>query len=91
MRKCDEHLPKCKGPSSIRPAIYGEVCAMSEGEDVMQEEDMGMSVSRKIQDFMLPTQMKIGEHNPPNLPYRSWCTRVVQGRGETQSTSKSSQ
>ena len=37
---------------------------------------------KKVQDPRVPPQAEVDEHNTTHLPYRSWCTHCVRGRGE---------
>ena len=37
----------------------------------------------------MPTQAEVDEHNMTHLPYRSWCTHCVRGRGEAHPHHKS--
>ena len=37
----------------------------------------------------MPTQAEVDEHNMTHLPYRSWCTHCVLGRGEAHPHHKS--
>ena len=56
---------------------------MSEDEDVNDEQDMGERRPRKVQSPKLPSQEEIDMHELTHLPYRSWCTHCVRGRGES--------
>ena len=42
-----------------------------------------------MQDPRVPTQAEVDEHNMTHLPYRSWCTHCVRGRGEAHPHHKS--
>ena len=43
--------------------------------------ESGARMPKKMQDPKLPTQAEIDEHVMTHLPYRSWCTHCVRGRG----------
>ena len=68
---------------SIRPSVHNEILDASEDEDTRHDMEMGARAPRKVQDPKLPNQAEIDEHNLTHLPYRSWCTHCVRGRGET--------
>ena len=45
--------------------------------------------SKKFQGPRVPTQAEVDEHNMTHLPYRSWRTHCVRGRGEAHPHHKS--
>ena len=45
--------------------------------------ECGIRVPRKMPDPKVPTLAEVEEHNMTHLPYRSWCTHCVRGRGES--------
>ena len=42
----------------------------------------GARTPERVQDPRAYTQAEVDEHNMTHLPYRSWCTHCVRGRGE---------
>ena len=44
--------------------------------------EAGVRTPAKIADPVLPTQSEIDEHMKTHLPYRSWCSHCVRGRGQ---------
>ena len=51
--------------------------------------ESGVRSPKKVQDPRVPTQAEVDEHNMTHLPYRSWCTHCVRGRGEAHPHHKS--
>ena len=82
------------GPSdvTIRPKekldiCNGEVVETSDGVDVRipvpREKEFGLRNPRKLQDPKLPSKKEVEDHNlSGHMPYRSWCTFCVMGRGK---------
>ena len=54
-----------------------------------RKEESGVRSPKKVQDPRVPTQAEVDEHNMTHLPYRSWCTHCVRGRGEAHPHHKS--
>ena len=67
-------------PEKINIANVGEVD--TEEADIEVEEDTGHRAPKKVQRPDLPAQNENDEHYITHLPYRSWCTHCVRGRGE---------
>ena len=44
--------------------------------------DDGARAPRKVQDPKRPSEPEIAEHELTHLPFRSWCTHCIRGRGE---------
>ena len=56
-----------------------------EGEDEASEEESeeaGQRKTAKLQDPLAPTAAERAEHELTHIPYRSWCSCCVRGRGE---------
>ena len=62
-----------------------ELLDLSDEEDdnFIKDAEMGARVPEKAQDPKLPSQAEIDDHERTHLPYRSWCTHCVRGRGES--------
>ena len=52
------------------------------GTDGERGGESGVRSPKKVQDPRVPTRAEVDEHNMTHLPYRSWCTHCVRGRGE---------
>ena len=52
------------------------------GTDGEKGGESGVRSPKKVQDPRVPTQAEVDEHNMTHLPYLSWCTHCVRGRGE---------
>jgi hypothetical protein len=54
-------------------------------EELMDSQmaDDGKRAPRKIADPRLPSADEIAEHEMTHLPYRSWCSHCVRGKGRT--------
>ena len=46
------------------------------------EQEYGVRNPRKLLDPKLPSQEEVEEHCLTHLPYRSWCSFCVQGKGK---------
>jgi hypothetical protein len=74
----------------IRP-IEEETCAASaRPEDAGVEEfvedpevEMGMRLPKKLADPKLPSAEEVRSHELTHLPYRSWCSHCVRGKGKS--------
>ena len=55
-----------------------------EAEDGVEEEieEHGRREVAKMMDPRLPSKAEVDAHNLTHLPYRSWCTHCVRGRGK---------
>ena len=42
----------------------------------------GVRAPRKVQDPRRPSESEVAEHELTHLPFRSWCTHCIRGRGE---------
>ena len=50
---------------------------------VPREKEFGLRSPRKLQDPKLPSKKEVEDHNIlGHMPYRSWCTLCVMGRGK---------
>ena len=83
----------CGPNEAIRPErkdldiCNGEAVEASDGVDVRipvpREKEFGLRNPRKLQDPRLPSKKEVEEHNlSGHMPYRSWCTFCVMGRGK---------
>ena len=83
----------CGPGEAIRPErkdldiCNGEVVETSDGVDVRipvpREREFGLRNPRKLQDPKLPSKKEVEDHNlSGHMPYRSWCTFCVMGRGK---------
>ena len=52
------------------------------GTDGERGGESGVRAPKRVLDPRVPTQAEVDEHNMTHLPYRSWCTHCVRGRGE---------
>ena len=78
---------------SVRPCgagVHAGRCVdnVSEGSEGIFEggglqAESGVRAPMKAQDPRRPTQEEVDAHNMTHLPYRSWCTHCVRGRGES--------
>ena len=59
------------------------------GTDGGKGGESGVRSPKKVQNPRVPTQADVDEHNMTHLPYRSWCTHCVRGRGEAHPHHKS--
>ena len=65
----------------------GEEVKTSDGVDVKipvpRETEFGLRNPRKLQDPKLPSKKEVEDHNlAGHMPYRSWCTFCVMGKGK---------
>ena len=77
---------------TIRPRESLEICngeavQTSDGVHVRipvpREREFGFRNPRKLQDPKLPSKKEVEDHNlSGHMPYRSWCTFCVMGRGK---------
>ena len=70
--------------------IGGEKAKQSDGVDVPipvpREREFGLRNPRKLQDPRLPSKREVEDHFlSAHMPYRSWCTFCVMGKGKTAS------
>ena len=64
-----------KGPKEVEENSEEE-------EHIFENQDSGdVRKMRKMMDPCLPTRTEIEEHRMTHLPFRSWCTFCVKGRG----------
>ena len=66
----------------------GEEMPISDGVDVPipvpREKEFGLRNPRKLKDPRLPSRREMDEHSlAAHMPYRSWCTFCVMGKGKT--------
>ena len=55
-----------------------------EGELKVDEAcDLGRRIPVKVADPKLPSAEEVAEHELNHLPYRSWCSHCVRGKGKT--------
>ena len=47
-----------------------------------ERRESGVRAPKRVQDPRVSTQAEVDEHNLTHLPYRSWCTHCVRGRGK---------
>ena len=80
--------------TAISPVIIttnaggGEEMLISDGVDVPipvpREREFGSRNPRKLQDPRLPSRKEMDDHSlAAHMPYRSWCTFCVMGKGKT--------
>ena len=82
-------------PQTVRPREEGlrgksvDETAIKEQEVGIEEvsesgeDESGVRVPRKMKDPVKPTETEIAEHEFTHLPFRSWCTHCIRGRGES--------
>ena len=62
------------------------VCGIADVEVAVEIEaevgEPGSRCTKKMADPRMPTQTEIDEHSKTHLPYRSWCSLCVKGRGK---------
>ena len=60
----------------------GKGDAVGEVEEIPDDEaEAEMAPKRISPDPGQPTEQEVCEHNVDHMPYRSWCTHCVKGRG----------
>ena len=59
------------------------------GTDGERGGESGARAHKRVQDPRVPTQAEVDEHNMTQVPYGSWCTHCVRGRGEAHPHRKS--
>ena len=54
------------------------------GDQVIESEEIehGSREVKRIQSPMKPSQSEVDEHSITHLPFRSWCSQCVMGRGK---------
>ena len=67
---------------STHDDIEGELAAMeTDGENDEEGDDQEAQAPRVPRSICTPSLKEIEEHNATHMPYRSWCTSCVAGRG----------
>ena len=78
-------------PMSVRPqrviASGDAQSAMKQGVEIdgvsdVEDGEGGVRAPRRVQDPRRPSESEVAEHELTRLPFRSWCTHCIRGRGD---------
>ena len=62
---------------AVRRKAQGAVCGVDEEVDVGSSREL-----RKMVNLLMPSQQEVDAHELTHLPFRSWCSHCMRGRGK---------